>query len=86
MPWTMFFVVVALGTEKRADAATPTRTGDTMHMHSVAATAKRRQKRTGQRKRGRDRAEAELASAVDRQPAKRVLSARHATSPTTTLN
>ena len=86
LPWTMFFVVVALGTEKRADAATPTRTGDTMHMHSVAATAKRRQKRTGQRKRGRDRAEAELASAVDRQPAKRVLSARHATSPTTTLN
>ena len=25
----------------RADAATPTRTGDTMHMHSVAGTAKR---------------------------------------------
>ena len=56
-------------------AATPTRTGDTLHMHSVANTAKRRQKQKGQRKRGRDRADAELASAVDGQPVKRVLSA-----------
>ena len=61
----------------RADAAaTPTRTGDsTPHMHSVAGTAKRRQKQKGQRKRGRDRAEAELASVADGPPAKRVLSA-----------
>ena len=56
----------------RADgAATPTRTDDTLHMHSVAGTAKRRQKRKARSTRGHDRVEAALASAVDRELAKR---------------
>ena len=56
----------------RADsAATPTRTGDTLHMHSVAGTAKRRQKLKARSTRGHDRVEAALASAVDRELAKR---------------
>ena len=43
----------------RADAATPTHTGDTMHMHSVASTAKRqrgRQLNPSARKRAAKRA------------------------------
>ena len=57
----------------RADAAaTPTRTGDsTPQMHSVARTAKRRQKRKSARFRTTDATDAALAAAADEQDAKR---------------
>ena len=59
----------------RADAATPIRTGDTMHMHSVADTARRRvrgsQKSSKKRQReAGSRALAEEAEAVEAQRAR----------------
>ena len=62
----------------RADAAaTPTRTSDTLHMHSVAGTTKRSQKRKGGHLRAQSAAEAALTVAIDEHATKSARAGPH---------